>query len=252
MGDVLLVICGGGANAAVGNSDDLMETTSVVLSKSEQTIPLDDEEWLRRIMNRYRIIIPFCILGGDMTDKVRTVTRCARDNGCKVVPVLGLPWEWETDRRQRATASLPDIVSLSDCSLVFDMDKITNLYLKDQTRRVDLSIRMADRLVMSSMNTIIECMEGPFFSTFTEKLYVFASNKSVLLKDAIDGAWDLMLFEKESIDRNPIVVVGSRVTSAEIEEIKSGVAMICGAVPDVLKRKDGDNRVDVFKPVKSF
>ena len=253
MGDVLLVVCGGGANATVRNAEDLIRTPMVIISNSEATVPLDDEQSLMNTMKRYRVVIPFCVLGGELsTDKIRTVVRCARENGCKVVPVLGLPFEWEIERRQRAMDNLSDVVALSDCSLVFDLQKITDLYMSNQSRKVDESIKMANRLVMMSMNAVIDCIEGPFFSTFSRKLYAFASNSAVLPTDAIKDAWGMMLFDKEPSDQNSVILVGSKVTSAEIEDIKSSVAMTCGAVPEVMRRRDGDSRVDVFKPVKSF
>ena len=127
MGDVVIVVCGGAAHNIADGFDDLKNTPQVMLSNKEATVDWEDPEAIKKAIHNYRIVIPFCVLGGELgTEVVRTVIRCARECDCKVVSVMGMPMEIEKERRARAVAHLPDITSISDVSLLFDNDTEKN------------------------------------------------------------------------------------------------------------------------------
>ena len=257
MGDVLLVACGGGATSTVSNAEDLQSTPIVILTNNSETatIAYDDLDSIKKSMKNYRVVIPFMILGGELsTSIVRDVISCARECECKVVSVLGMPLEIEQVRRQRAVKNLSDVVALSDCSLVFDMQKSMDIFSEQYVdRKFDFFLKMIDRVVMKSIESIIECLNGPFFTIFKEKLYAFASFNDVLPLNAVRKAWDQMMFDNDTLKESCVVMVSSRISTAEMEEIGNVIVMEKGIMPEVVRRSDTeDSKVIVFKAVRSF
>jgi len=254
MGDVLLVVCGGGANNVVEGSKDLQTTPQVIFSNKEATMPLDNPEVIKKALSNYRIVIPFCILGGELgSDIVRTVIRCARECNCKVVSVLGMPMEIEAERRDRAARILPDLSSISDVSLVFDVSRTMEVFEDLKNRRWDDFLKMTNRIIMSSIESIVATMEGPFFTIFHEGMYAFSSSTDVLPIKAVEKAWDMMFFDNNTEKDSCVILVSARTSSAEIESIKDQMVRDHGIMPEVLKRSDSeDSKVMVFKAVNSF
>jgi len=254
MGDVVLVACGGAAYNVVNDSEDLQTTPQVHLSNKKSTMPLDDSEAISKAIGNYRIVIPFCILGGELgTDIVRTVIKCARGCGCKVVSVLGMPMEIEAERRERASKTLSDITSISDVSLVFDMTRSMEVYDDIKNRRLDDFLKMMNRLVMKSIESIIETMDGPFFTIFQERTYAFSSATDVLPVNAVQKAWDTMLFDNNTEKKSCIILVGNRTSTAEMDYLRDRMVMEHGIMPEVIRRSDkDDSKVIVFKAVSSF
>lgn len=257
LSDVVVIACGG---AAVNASEYSAEEQGIRLekiSKNRSTIPMGDADALRRGIEGNRIVIPFCILGGDLgIDLVKDVIRCARDTGSKVVSVFGIPMEFEKDRRERALRSLPEMVSLSDCSLVIDMQKTFDLnlgYNKGQRDWVQF-LRMSDHMMMFSLTSICNYLEtGPFFTVFEKNLYAFISHSDVLPANAVSSAWDSVLFDENPPLDSSVIMVGSRISSSEVEEIRNRVVMDHGVMPDVIKRSDpDDSKVIIFRAIRPF
>ena len=254
MGDVLLVACGGGANSALSKAD-IPISPMMAISRENGTISIDDKELIRKGMANYRVVIPFCILGGQVsTDIVREVIRCARAEGCKVVSVLGIPLEMEADRRERALRNLSDVVALSDCCLAFDMQRSMDVFMETYVdRKFDFFFMMIDRLIVTSINAIKDCLDGPFFTVFKDKLYAFASCNDVLTVNAVVKAWNLMLFDNNTEKDGLVILVSALTSSAEMDAIRDRAVRELGIMPEVMRRTDSDDsKVIVFRSVSSF
>ncbi len=254
MGDVLLVACGGGAFNVVDSSQDLQTTPQVIFSNKESTMPLDNPEVIKKALDNYRVVIPFCILGGELgTDIVRTVIKCARECDCKVVSMLGIPMEIETQRRERAMKMLPDLSSISDVSLVFDISRIMEVHEEIKGRRLDDFMKMMNRMIMTSIESIIEVMEGPFFTLFPERMYSFSFASDILPIDAVEKAWDTMLFDNNTEKQSSVILVSSHTSSAEMDSIRDLMVRNHNIMPEVLRRSDAeDSKVIVFKAVNNL
>ena len=106
---------------------------------------------------------------------------------------------------------------------------------------------------MKSIESIIETMDGPFFTMFKERMYAFSSATDVLPVNAVRKAWDTMLFDNNTEKQSCIILVSSRTTSAEMESIGDQMVRDHGIMPEVLRRSDNeDSKVMVFKAVRSF
>jgi hypothetical protein len=120
-------------------------------------------------------------------------------------------------------------------------------------RRLDDFLRMMNRLVMKSIESIIETMDGPFFTTFQERMYAFSSATDVLPINAVRKAWDTMLFDNNTEKQSCIILVGNRTSSAEMDYLRDQMVMDHGIMPEVIRRSDkDDSKVIVFKAVSSF
>jgi cell division GTPase FtsZ len=227
----------------------------VVLSKTDGTIALDDTEAIRKSMRNYRVVIPFLIMGGEVgTAIIRSVISSAREEECKVVSVLGIPFEMEQDRRKRALDNLSDVVALSDCSLVFDMQiALKNSMEVYKDRNFDFFLKIIDRMIMMSIDSVISCLEGPFFSVFKEKLYSFSSTNDVLPRNAAQTAMRTLLFDDSTFKDSCILTVSSHLSTAEIDDLRDFIAREFGILPDIIRRTDSDDtKIMVFKAVGSF
>jgi hypothetical protein len=267
--DVLVVACGGAAKNALKiiNSEDddpwQMHQAAMeefghrfeVLSSRFSTVPMDDPEKIRQCMEGKRVVVPFSILGGDVgTDIIKEVIRCARDIGCKVVSVFGIPMGWEPDRRERAFRALPEVASLSDCCLVVDMQKLMDVNLEFDTNRFwKAFLKMSDNLIRSSIWSIVEYMQGPFFTVFTERMYAFVVSTDVLPVNAVLRSWGHLMFDNNPALDSLVIMVGANITTPEIEEIRNRMVIESGIMPEVIRRNDpDDSKVMIFRAVRSF
>jgi hypothetical protein len=161
--------------------------------------------------------------------------------------------DFENDRRERGLRKLPEIVALSDCSLVVDMQRIFDVNLEMGDRQWTRFLKMSDHLIRNSIKAIVDYMQGPFFSTFNDSMYAFVPTTDVLPVEAVMKSWDNMMFENGRETDKSIIMLASNVKSSEIDEISGRVARKCGRVPEIVIREDSDDsKVIVFRSVRSF
>lgn len=267
--DVAVIVCGGAAK----NAFDIIDSKDRnpweqyeeaqnefghhfdVLSDKFSTIPKDDLKEIEYALDGKRIVVPFLILGGAVgTGIIRDVIRCARNRNCKVVSVFGIPMGFEAERRERAFKNLSEVVALSDCSLVVDMQKLMDVNLELNKEKLwTVFLKMSDRMIRSSIRSIVEFMQGPFFSVFTDRMYAFVPSTDVLPVNAVTRSWDHLMFDIERATDRSVIMLGSNVRSSEVEDIKNSVAMLCGTIPEIVIRSDSDDsKVIIFRAVRSF
>lgn len=267
MSDVLIIMCGGAAgNAILGPAADENFDESVkaarkkfgedldIVMKGDSTLDIEDQKALEEHLSQYRIVTTYCVLGGEFgTDLVQGIIKTSRSAGCKVVSIFGIPMEMEADRRKRALKALPESVALTDCSLVIDMQRSQELNLEFGDRDWKNFLRLSDTMVVSSVVSVRDCLQGPFFSTFKSKLYAFVSHSDVMPVKAVMKAWDNILFDDSRALDDSVIMVGRNIKSSEIEDIRNQVVMTYGSMPEVVARSDSDDsKVIVFRAVKSF
>ena len=267
--DVAVIVCGGAAK----NAFDIIDSKEKnpwnqyeeakrdfghhfdVISGRFSTIPKDDPEGIEFALDGKRIVITFLVLGGAVgTGIIRDVIRCARNKGCNVVSVFGIPMGFEAERRERAFKNLSDVVALSDCSLVVDMQKLMEINLEQDGGKLWTTfLKMSNRMIRNSIRSIVESTQGPFFTVFTERMYAFVPSTDILPVNAVMRSWDNMMFDNGRATDRSVIMLGSNIKSSEIEEIRNRVAMICGTLPEIVIREDtDDSKVIVFRAVRSF
>lgn len=167
--------------------------------------------------------------------------------GCRVVSVVGLPMAFETERRKRAMAVLPQVLDYSDRVFILDMGSINRIYPDVKFIHI---LRMASRSIVFAVDNLAHMMEGPFFSTFPKKIYTFAYTNDLDPSKAVTRAMDSTMFETSPDFGKMIVLVSSGFGTAQTESIYYTIVSMTGIVPDIVKRDDReDTKVLVFLPV---
>ncbi|AMK13098.1 cell division GTPase [methanogenic archaeon mixed culture ISO4-G1] len=255
MADVLVIACGGGANNALKKEAEEGAFPIERVTRDGSTIPIDDRLALSELFNSYRVIMPFSILGGAVgSDAIGDIISCAKEAGCRVVSVFGIPMALEPERRRKALEMLPSLSSQSDCTMVLDMQKSMELNMEyDENKLWENYIRMSDRMLAGTIGALIESTEGPFFTVFSEGLYSFVPFYDVLPVNAVLKSWDRMLFDSGHAGDGAVVMVGSNIKTPEIEDIKNQIVTRYGVMPEVLIRSDpDDSKVVVFRAMEPF
>ena len=269
MNDVVFVACGGGARAVVRDAGARLDVPAVIISSSEVSgIELKDlpgsDHWtydeaygligsnreaIGKLLQGCRVLIVFGMLGGGTaTGTMKALSECARSCGCKVVSVVNVPLSVE-DRRSVAMEQLPGIADSSD--RVFIMDGDVMFRIADIEARNALPL-MA-RTIAFMVSNIRESMEGPFFSTFSQKIYTFALVSDMDPATAVERSLEATMFKTDPLDGKLIVMVGSGYDLALREQVMDAVVSANGIMPEVINRRDPeDTKVLVFASVKDL
>ena len=271
MGDVILFACGGAARHILSSTRESPGVPVVFLdSHSGSSIPMadaeigahmdqydaytlayDNREEICASMRGMRVVIAFAVLGGGSgTGMLPVVARCAHEEGCAVVTVAGLPMQFESERRRTATQALPEILEASDRMIIMDIETINRLFPDIKAHHV--MNRIASSITFSA-RSMASLMEGPFFSTFTQRIYTVAYTTDISPSSAEGRAVEASMFPVDPSYGKSVVMVSSGFGTAQIESIFSTVVSMTGIIPDIVKREDGDDtKVLTFLPVHGF
>ena len=267
MGDVVFVVCGGGATAIFENAEDRYSLPAVVINSNERSeveleggpveahwdqyiaygVAASNSDKLEDVLSGYRVAVIFGMLGGGTaTGMLPALIECARSCGCKVVSIAGIPMVFEEFRRPRALAALPEIVARSDRTLILDMEA--------SNRLADVVLRNAlvvfSRTVAFAVDNLVRLLEGPFFSTFSQKAYTFSYVSGMDPADAVSRAMDSTLFETDPLEGKLIILIGSGYGLAQKEQIRDEVVSRSGILPEIINRDDAeDSKVLVYASV---
>lgn len=270
MDDILIVGCGGAGCTILRDMEDAICVPVVYIDSNckssiqmvpddisgcfgdtslATTIALDNTDAIRESMAGHRVVMVFSILGGGTgTGMMPVIIRCARECGCRVVSVVGIPMVFEEDRRERALRALPDIVSISDRMLILDIESAQRMNPDVKFRNI---LMMVARSIAFSVHNLAYVMNGPFFSTFSEKVYTFAYVSDMDPANAVRHATEASMFETDPAYGKTVVMVSSGFGIAEMESIYETVVGMTGIIPDIVKREDmEDTKVLVFLPVR--
>lgn len=271
MDDVVLVACGGGAYSLLDTSKDRLTVSPVFINSNDKsTIPLVPEgingcfgdsclaevlveenlENIEPIFEGKRIAIIFSLLGGGTGNgMVPMMIRCARSSGCSVVTVVGTPMSFENFRRDKVMEILPELVRISDRTFIMDLETLNKLYPKIKARNV---LELYSRTVVFALNNMYGLMNGPFFSTFSQRIYTFAYATDMDPLTAVIKAMDLPMVETDPTEGKLILFVSSGFGTAEEESIVQGVVSRSGILPEIIRRDDlEDTRLLMFLSVKN-
>ena len=270
MAGAILFACGGAAKHVLEQGSGIigMPVESLDLDGSN-TVPLirgdlpdrhleqsaayalayDSRQEIKSIMTGRRIVFAFAMLGGGTATGVLPIlSQCAHDVGCEFVTILGLPFE--SGRREMSMEYLNEAVSVSDRAFLADTVSLTRLYPDMVMHR---AMNMMATSLQFAMNALATLADGPFFSTFTRKVYTIAYTSALYPSDAVARAAEASMFDVDPSYGKSVVMVSSGFGSAQIESIFNTVASMTGIIPDIVKRDDfEDTKVLTFIPVQGL
>lgn len=272
MGDVILFACGGAAGHIFKEANESPDVPTVFLNvNSSSTIPLTDAEVdgaradiflastlvsdskdaICARMRGMRIVIAFAVLGGGSgTGMLPEVAQYAREEGCRVVTIVGIPMEFEHERRERGMRALDDVLTISDRMFILDMEYINRIYPDVKFHHV---LNKLANTIAFSVRSMAGLMEGPFFSTFSRRVYTVAYTTDMEPSKAATKALEACMFQVDAAYGKSVVMVSSGFGTAEVESIFNTVVSMTGIIPDIVRRGDGDDtKVLTFLPVQGF
>ncbi len=206
---------------------------------------------VRKRIKGLRVVFLFAVVGGEYgTDRMLDIARISREEGCKVVSIVGIPMGFEPDRRKRAFDCLDILVDSSDRTILFDMDTVLKLTSGGLDLKIDAIFRISALATSYAVNCLAHLVEGPFFSTFPEKVYTFSYQADIDPAVAVENALESSTFPTDPAVGKVIIFVSSAFGPAQMESIFETVVSNTGITPDIIKRDDReDTRVAVFLPV---
>ena len=269
--DLVLVVCGGAAVRIVRDnrrnipleplyidSNDKNSSLDLV-SEGEDCrgdedlsfmFALDNADAIRSVLEGKRIAFIFSMLGGGAgTGMVPVLINLAQSCGCRAVCILGLPWQLEPDRRRKAVEALGEEMMDADRLLLLDIDMIPKIY---PDVRLDIIMTQISHSVSFAIANLADMADGPFFSTFSQKMYTFAYTSDMDPDAAVEKAMDATMFETDPTEGKVIVTVSSGFGDSECEMVFDKIVSMSGIIPEIVKRTDAeDTKVLVFIPVKA-
>ena len=272
MGDVILFACGGAAGHIFTEANESPDVPTVFLNVNRSsTIQLtdadvpgaradpflassllsDNREAICAKLHGMRVAVVFAVLGGGSgTGMMPEVAQYAREEGCHVVSFVGIPMEFERERRERAKEALADVLGISDRMFILDMEYINRIYPDVKFHHI---LNKLANTISFSVRSMAHLMEGPFFSTFSRKVYTVAYTTDMLPTNAVARAAEASMFPVDPAFGKSVVMVSSGFGTAQMESIFNTVVSMTGIVPDIVKREDGDDtKVLTFLPVQGF
>ena len=195
-----------------------------------------------------RIVVVFSVMGGSAgTGMLPVVLDVAKAHGCKTVSVVGIPMQFESERRNRALISIPEVLDLSDRVFIMDFDSIFRLNGRIKFHNI---FELEARIIAFMVNNLVDKMDGPFFSTFPAKVYTFSYITEMDPVEAVNRSIDASMFDTDPAWGKMIVMVGSDCGPAEADIMFETIVSMSGITPDIVKRSDRDDaKVLVFLPV---
>lgn len=270
MDDIVLVACGGGASTLITAAEGRVDVPTFLINSSSRSsirmvpdgmngcfgnldlaenIAFSNIDRIRGLFEGKRVAIIFSVLGGGTgTGMMPVVIGCARECGCKVVSVAGIPMRFENFRRETAMNALPEIQSVSDRLFLLDMETLNALYPSVKFRNV---FDLYSRTVAFALRNMCHTMEGPFFSTFSQRVYTFAYASDIEPVAAVSKAMENPMVETDPAAGKVILYVSSGFGTAERESLTDAVVLMSGILPEIIKREDReDTKVLLFLSVK--
>lgn len=270
MDDVVLVVCGGGASSVIENAEGKMDIPTFFINSSARssiqmvpddvegcfgdqylasTIAFENIDRIREIFTGKRVAMVFSVLGGGTgTGMMPVVMGCARECGCKVVSISGIPMMFEVTRREKAMEALPEIIAMSDRSFILDVETLNILYPSIKFRNV---LEVYSRTVAFALQNMYRTMEGPFFSMFSQRVYTFAYASDIEPVIAVSKAMENPMVETDPSAGKLILYVSSSFGTAEKESMTDAIVSMSGILPEIVKRADReDTKVLLFLSVK--
>ena len=270
MDDVVLVVCGGGASSVIENAEGKMDIPTFFINSSARssiqmvpddvegcfgdqylasTIAFENIDRIREIFTGKRVAMVFSVLGGGTgTGMMPVVMGCARECGCKVVSISGIPMMFEVTRREKAMEALPEIIAMSDRSFILDVETLNILYPSIKFRNV---LEVYSRTVAFALQNMYRTMEGPFFSMFSQRVYTFAYASDIEPVIAVSKAMENPMVETDPSAGKLILYVSSSFGTAEKESMTDAIVSMSGILPEIVKREDReDTKVMLFLSVK--
>ena len=198
-------------------------------------------------MKGFSEVVLLTNLGGALGSVcIPLISECAKENDCRFIVVLTIPFAFEETRREAALAVLPSISSLADRTFVMDLQYsgVDSMVLSDALAAVDGLFCIAARTVSDLIGSI------PFMSTFTDRMYSFSRGYGDTQLESLDACIRKPFFNVSRATNWKLVICSDGpVGDLEREAITATATRMNGALPQIIEGRGTGSGLTVFIPI---
>ena len=209
----------------------------------------DYKEEIRKAVSGYaNIIVTAGLGGGTGSGTIPIIEDCVNDIGARMISAVSLPMKFEGARRENAMSQMKKIIQSSDRTILFDIDKMP--LRGGGSLTISKAVSLADEMMKEALVRMYEMLDGPFFSTLSERVYTIAYRSSNDPVEAAMAAMDEYLFDADPRYGKIIVTSDSRINKADAESISRSIGDKTGIIPEIVSGGEGDtHRILLFIPI---
>ena len=195
------------------------------------------------------IIVTAGLGGGTGSGSIPVIEECVIGQGSRMISVVSLPMHFEGSRRENAFEQMKRIIQIADRTILFDIEKMPSRGGGSLT--INKAISLADEMMKESIVRICEMLDGPFFSTLSEKVYTIAYRSSKDPVKAVVKAMEEHLFDADPRYGKIIVTSDLRIGPADAEAISREIGNSTGIIPEIIsgKAEGEEHRILLFIPI---
>ena len=206
------------------------------------------EEICRAISGYDNIIVTAGLGGGTGSGTIPIIEECIKATGARMISAVSIPMHFEEQRRETAIRQMKKVIQISDRTILFDIGKMPSR--GGGSLPINKAISMADELMKEAIVRMYGMLDGPFFSTLSEKVYTIAYRTSNNPTDAAVWAMNEYLFDADPSYGKIIVTSDSKISKSDSEVIALTIGNTTGIIPEIVPGKDGeDHGIMLFIPI---
>ncbi|MDR0508415.1 MAG: hypothetical protein LBG63_01115 [Candidatus Methanoplasma sp.] len=206
------------------------------------------EEICRAISGYSNIIVTAGLGGGTGSGTIPVIEECVKASGARLISVVSIPMHFETLRRETAIRQMKKVIQISDRTILFDVGKMPSR--GGGPLPISKAISTADELMKEAIVRIYSMLDGPFFSTLSEKVYTIAYRSSNDPVKAAVWAMEEYLFDADPRYGKIIVTSDSKMGTADTEAVSGTISNMTGIIPETVsgEREEGHG-ILLFIPI---
>ena len=206
-------------------------------------------EICRAVSGYSNVIVTAGLGGGTGSGTIPIIEECAKAFGAKMISVVSIPMPFEESRRETAMKQMKHVIKISDRTILFDIGKMPSR--GGGSLPINRAISMADEMMKEAIVRIHDMLDGPFFSTLSEKVYTIAYRSSNDPVAAVMSAMEEYLFDADPSYGKIIATSDAVIKKDEADEISERICDQTGILPEVLSgRSEGEEHgILLFIPI---
>ncbi|MCL2032277.1 MAG: hypothetical protein FWG96_03290 [Methanomassiliicoccaceae archaeon] len=206
------------------------------------------EDILKAVSGYKNVIVTAGLGGGTGSGTIPVIEECVRETKGKMISVVSIPMPFEARRRETALKQMKKVIQISDRTILFDIGKMPSR--GGGSLPISKAVSLADEMMKEAVVRIHDMLEGPFFSTLSEKVYTIAYRSSSDPVDAVVSAMDEYLFDADPRYGKIIATSDSEIGKADSEAITKAIGNATGILPEIVpgRGKEGHG-ILLFIPI---
>ena len=202
-----------------------------------------------KAVSGYRNIIVTAGLGGGTgSGTIPVIEECARASGARMISAVSIPMPFEASRRETAMKQMRKVIQISDRTILFDIGKVPSR--GGGSLPINKAISLADEMMKEAIVRMYGMLEGPFFSTLSEKVYTIAYRAGDDPVKATVSAMNEYLFDADPSYGKIIATSDSAIGRSDAEAISTTIGNMTGIIPEVVPgREEEGHGIMLFIPI---